>query len=104
VDNATLGVWPSSRRLGKLVDMVDVLDAKAMLARLHDAQRRFEKGAPVPLAARELLDELVDALADSGPLELQVSPGAWLASIKSAQAGIRAADDGTSPKNARRAK
>lgn len=84
--------------------MVDVLDAKPMFIRLRDAQGRFERGAPVPLAARELLDELVDALADSGPLELQVTPGAWLAGIKSAEAGIAAADDGTSPKSVRRAK
>jgi hypothetical protein len=83
--------------------MVDVLDAKPMFIRLRDAQGRFERGAPVPLAARELLDELVDALADSGPLELQVTPEAWLASIKSAEAGIAAADDGTSPKSVRRA-
>ena len=84
--------------------MIDIRDAEAMVIRLRDAQGRFEKGAPVPYAVRALLDELVDALADSGPFELDVTSAAWLSSVRSAERGIAAAVDGSSPKAVRRAK
>ena len=83
--------------------MIDVRDAKAMLARLRDVQRGFEKGGPVPHIARDLLSDLVDALADSGPLELSVSPSEWLSSMTSAERGLAAADDPSSTKAVRRA-
>ena len=58
--------------------MIDVREPEAMLARLADAQRRFEKGGGVPVAVHDLLVELEGALAASGPFELDVSPDRWL--------------------------
>jgi hypothetical protein len=65
--------------------VIDVRDADTMLARLSGVQRGFEKGGPVPHAARDLLNEAADGLADSGPFELGVDPGAWLSGIHAAQ-------------------
>ncbi len=104
MDDATLGGWPVSHYWGTLVIMIDIRDANGMVARLRDVQRRFEKGAPVPHAARELLVELLDALADSGPIELGVTPTAWLDSIDWAERGITAADASPSPKTVRQTK
>jgi hypothetical protein len=84
--------------------VIDVRDAKAMLARLSDVQRGFEKGGPVPHTARDLFSDLIDALADSGPFELCVRSSEWLASITSAERGLAAADDPSSTKAVRRAK
>ena len=58
--------------------MIDVGEPEAVLAKLVDAQRRFEKGGGVPVAVHDLLVELEGALADSGPFELDVSPDRWL--------------------------
>jgi hypothetical protein len=49
-----------------------------ILVELADARRQFEKGAAAPVAVRDRLVELAGALADSGPLELGVSPRRWL--------------------------
>lgn len=81
--------------------MIEIRDTNAMVTRLRDAERRFEKGASVPHATRELLNELLDGLAESGPLELGVTPEAWLSSISSAELGIAAADDSLSAKAVR---
>ena len=58
--------------------VIDVGEPEAVLAKLVDAQRRFEKGGGVPVAVHDLLVELEGALADSGPFELDVSPDRWL--------------------------
>jgi hypothetical protein len=58
--------------------VIDVREPEAVLAKLADAQRRFEKGGGVPVAVHDLLVELDGALADSGPFELDVSPDRWL--------------------------
>ena len=58
--------------------MIDVRKPDAVLARVSQAQKRFEAGGGVPNATRELLVGLDDALGDSGPLELGVPPGHWL--------------------------
>jgi hypothetical protein len=58
---------------------------------------------PSRMRPEELLDELVDALAESGPLELDVTEAAWLSSIRSAESGVAAADGGSSPTSVRRA-
>ena len=52
--------------------MIDIRDSKQVLAALLEAKRSFENGAPVPYKVRELLNELAEALADSGPFELDV--------------------------------
>jgi hypothetical protein len=58
--------------------MIDLSEPGAVLARLADARRRFEKGARVPTAVQDLLVELDRALTESGPLELGVSPRRWV--------------------------
>ena len=58
--------------------MIDVRESDQAIARISDAHRRFEKGGGVPNATHELLVELHDALADSGPLELGIPPRQWL--------------------------
>ncbi len=87
-----------------VVPMIDVRNAPAMVNRLGDAHRRFEKGGPVPRVARVLLEELVDALAESGPLELGLTSGTWLRGIDAAERGIAAASQRASRKSVRRAK
>jgi hypothetical protein len=73
--------------------VIDVRDGDAVLGRLRQAERAFERGAPVPSAARELLDELADVLADSGPLELGVTAWLWLSGVESAREGSEAGHD-----------
>jgi len=58
--------------------VIDVREPEAVLTKLADARRRFEKGAGVPIAVRDLLVELDGAIADSGPFELEMSPGRWV--------------------------
>ena len=84
--------------------MIDIRDRDVTVANLRDAQRRFERGAPVPVVARELLRELADALTDSGPLELDVTAEKWLKAVRSADRGAESADANPSPKTVRRAK
>jgi len=73
--------------------VIDVRDGNAVLGGLRHAERAFERGAPVPSATRELLDELADALADSGPLQLGVTASRWLSGIDSARQGAEAGHD-----------
>ena len=58
----------------------------------------------MPRVARLLLDELADGLADSGPLELGATSANWLRGVDSAQRGLAAANDDSSPKSWRRAR
>ena len=58
--------------------MVDLRAPDQVLAELADARRQFEKGAAAPVAVPDRFVELADALADSGPLELGVSPRRWV--------------------------
>jgi hypothetical protein len=58
--------------------MVDLRAPDRVLAELMDARRQFEKGAAAPIAVEDRLVELADALTDSGPLELGVSPRRWV--------------------------
>jgi hypothetical protein len=82
--------------------MIDIRDKKQVLAALRQAKRSFEKGAPVPYEARELLDELAEALAGTGPFELGVSSCRWLERIDWAKRGLAAANDHSSAKAVRR--
>ena len=70
--------------------MIDIRDSKQVLAALLEAKRSFENGAPVPYEVRELLNELAEALADSGPFELDVLSSTWLDRIESAKRGAAA--------------
>jgi hypothetical protein len=58
--------------------VIDVREPEAVLAKLADAWRGFEKGAGVPTAVHDLFVEIDSAIADSGPFELDVSPGRWV--------------------------
>ena len=70
--------------------MIDIRDSKQVLGALLEAKRSFENGAPVPYKVRELLNELAEALADSGPFELDVLSSTWLDRIESAKRGAAA--------------
>lgn len=84
--------------------MIDIRDRDAVVARLRDAQRRFEKGGPVPHASGQLLGELADALAESGPLEMNVPSSSWLSAVRTAERGVANTDAEPSSKTVRRAK
>jgi hypothetical protein len=84
--------------------MIDIRDREATIATLRAARRAFARGAPVPLAARELLRALVDGLADSGPLELDVTSARWLGAVRSAERGAAYATADRSRNTVRRAK
>lgn len=56
------------------------------------------------LDGRELLRELANALHDSGPLELGVTPARWLGAVRAADRGLASADAGPSRTTDRRAK
>jgi hypothetical protein len=58
--------------------VIDVREPEAVLAKLAEARRRFAKGGGVPTAVHDLLVELAGAIAESGPVELDVSPGRWV--------------------------
>lgn len=83
---------------------VDVRDWDATVAAIRETRRRFEKGAPPPRAAVELLSQLYDQLADSGPLELghRWGDGAWALALEICQQAHQCAESGCSPKAARR--
>lgn len=86
--------------------MIDVREPEAVLAKLTDAQRRFETGGGVPVAVHDLLVELEGALADSGPFELDVSPDRWLgvqAQMRALLAGLKYAPAQESAARARKA-
>jgi hypothetical protein len=53
------------------------LIASHAVARLEDMLRRFERGAPPPVGARELLRELHNALAEGHPGEGGLTPDQW---------------------------
>ena len=74
--------------------MIDVRRPEDVLDRIQHARRRFEKGGQVPNATRELIVELTDALADSGPLELGISAGRWLRTWKSLKGAAESARNG----------
>jgi hypothetical protein len=57
---------------------IDVRKPEVVLRKITDATRRLEKGGSARSAAQELAAELFDAVADSGPLELGISPRSWL--------------------------
>jgi hypothetical protein len=84
--------------------MIDIRDRDGIVAGLRDAQRRSERGAPVPIAGRELLRELADALADTGPRELGVTSEKWLNAVRAAEVGVASADSARSSKMMRRTK
>jgi hypothetical protein len=64
-----------------------------MVARLEDVLRRFEPGAPPPTAARELLPELHDALAEGHPGQGGLTSDQWEAARGLAATGLESLDD-----------
>ena len=73
--------------------VIDVRDPERVLAAIEDASRRFEKGGRVPNATRQLLVELADALADSGPLELGISARRWVRAVERARRAVESLRD-----------
>jgi hypothetical protein len=84
--------------------VIDVREPEAVLAKLADAQRRFEKGGGVPVAVHDLLVELEGALADSGPFELDVSPDRWLGVEAQITGLVKGLKDAPAHESAARAK
>ena len=80
--------------------MVDVRDRDDTVAAIRRVRRRFERGAPPPLAAVELLEELRAGLADSGPFEVggkwTGNDGHWTRALEICQAAIDRAESGSS--------
>jgi hypothetical protein len=70
------------------VAVIDLREPDGALVTIGLARRRFEKGGSVPVAVRELLVELADALADGGPLDLGVSSGRWLRARETASRAV----------------
>ncbi len=65
--------------------MLDIRDTDQVVAALRSARTGFEKGAPAPRAADDVLRYLTVALADSGPLELGMKSERWLDAVASAE-------------------
>ena len=82
----------------KVCAMVDVQDRDATVAAIRDVRRRFERGAPPPRAAVELLRQLHQRLADSGPFELGHR---WLRALEICQQALERAESGSSRRAAR---
>lgn len=81
--------------------VVDLREPGGVVLQLDDARRRFEKGGPTPVAVRDLLVKLADELADSGPLELGVSPRRWLRARDAASRAVaRLQSDGMAGQSA----
>jgi hypothetical protein len=95
-----MGDWRSRRCATRRALMMDLSDREAIAARLREAQRQFERGGPVPIMARDLLQELAHALADSGPREFDQ----WLDAVRCAERGLSSANAAASSRNARRVK
>jgi hypothetical protein len=75
------------------VDLNLLQDPATTAAALREARARFERGAPAPYAAADLLRRLAAQLAETGPAELGIEPGAWLSALRSAQRGTDALED-----------
>ncbi len=79
--------------------VVDLREPNTVLRTLADAKRRAEKGAPASITVRDLLAELGDALADSGPLELGVSPRRWVRAQARASGMVANRQDATAARD-----
>ena len=84
--------------------VIDVREPEAVLAKLANAWRRFEQGAGVPIAVRDLLLELGGAIADSGPFELAVSPDDWVRIQTRISGSLESLDDAPGQESADRAR
>lgn len=60
--------------------MLDLREPEDVLASINDALRRLDEDPASEGDGRELAVALVEAIADSGPLEMCVSPDMWMAS------------------------
>jgi hypothetical protein len=84
--------------------VIDVRETEAVLAKLAEARRRFEKGAGVPIAVLDLLVELDAAIAHSGPFELGVSPDDWVRIQTRMSGSIESLNDAAAEESAARAR
>lgn len=75
--------------------VLDLRDPEAVVRRLEDAMRSFERGGAVPVDVRELLHEFAEALAESTPYEagLLSGPELVLARKRAARGVERLGDD-----------
>ena len=73
-DRIAIGRWTAETSL-----VVDLREPEGVLARVDDALRQLREGGDVEGDARDLAVVLVEAISESGPLEMAVSPARWLA-------------------------
>jgi hypothetical protein len=73
--------------------MIDVQKPEQTLITIEEARRHFEKGGAVPNTARALILELADAIADSGPLEMGISPRRWVRAQGSVMDAVKSLRD-----------
>ena len=64
-----------------------------VMVRIKRRSRRPRKGGGVPGATRELLVELSEAVGDSGPLEMGISPRRWLRAHEELNRAVQSLDD-----------
>jgi hypothetical protein len=93
----------------KVRAMVDIRDREATVAAIREAQQRFEKDAPTPTVAVELLGQLHEQLGDSGPFEfggptarLTGWQGGWGLALAISGEALALAESDSSPHAARR--
>jgi hypothetical protein len=90
--------------------MVDIRDREATVAAIREAQQQFEKDAPPPAAAVELLGQLHEQLGDSGPFEFEGPSEAipafranrWGSALEISGKALERAESDSSPRAARR--
>lgn len=73
--------------------MVDLKHSDQLVLLIKETLRRFEMGAPPPVGARELLQELSDGLAAGGPSEGGLSLAHWRAAREIATEGVAGLKD-----------
>jgi len=70
--------------------VIDVREPSQVVSRIAAALREFDTRGPAPTSVRRLLVGLNDALADSGPVELRITPHHWIAAQTTALGGLAA--------------
>jgi hypothetical protein len=78
----------SCPREGDTCMVIDLQQHDELVRDIDRALRRFEKGAPPPLVARDLLSELAAALAESNPAEAGLSASHLRAAREAAARGV----------------
>jgi len=95
---------PAADQPGRDLRGVDLRQHDRLVAEIDGALRRFEKGAPPPLVARDLLAKLAACLAESSPADAGLSPRRLQAAREAAVRGFKGLKHGETAVQAREAK